>query len=78
MEARQRDGDATAGEPHPFRDFSNDPDLRICVVPPGHQQDAVVAADVDWQRHRHARKHYGIVQWNELESRHAIDVMPNS
>ena len=65
MEAGQRHGDATAGEPHPLGYLRDDPDLRVGVVLPGHQEHAIVAAYVDRQGNRHARKDHRVVQGND-------------
>ena len=42
-----------------------DADLGVGVVVPWNQEDAVVAANVDGQRDRHARKHHRVVQGND-------------
>ena len=47
------------------------PTLRVGVVAPRHQQHPVVAADVDRQRHRHARKHHRVIQGNDSQPVHS-------
>ena len=62
MQPRQRHREAAAGQPHALGHLGDDADLRVRIVVPGHEQHAIVAADVDRQRDRHAREDHRVVE----------------
>ena len=47
MEGHQRHGEPAAGQSHALGHFRDDPDVRVGVLLPRHQEHAIVAADVD-------------------------------
>jgi hypothetical protein len=71
MEPHQRYGEPAAGQPDALGHVSHDADLGVGVVVPGNEEDAVVGADVDGQRNRHARKHDCVVQGDDSKPVHS-------
>ena len=64
MEPRQQYRKPAAGEPHALGDFGNDADLRVRLVVPGNEKDAVVGADVHGECDRHPREHHRVLEGN--------------
>ena len=71
METHQRHREPAAREPHALGHVRDDPDSCVGLFVAGHQEHALVGADVDRQRHRHAREHHRIVQRNDSEPVHS-------
>ena len=65
MERHQRHREPPAGEPHALGHFRDNADARVRIVLPRDQEDAIVAAHIDLQRDRHARKRHHVVQGND-------------
>ena len=56
---------------HALGHFGDDADVRVGVVVPRHEQHAVVGADVDRQRDRHAREHHRVIEGNDSQPVHS-------
>jgi hypothetical protein len=65
VDGRHRNGKTAAGKPHALGHFGDHTHVRVRVVPPGHQEHTGIAAYIDWQGDRHARKHHHVIQWND-------------
>ena len=59
-------------------DLGDHADLGVVAAAPRDEQHARIAADVHRQRHRHAGEHHGIVEGDQFEGCHEIEVTPNS
>ena len=70
MEAVQRDGVAAAGQPHRVGHLGHGADLRVLAFVLGHEQHALLVADVDGQRHAHVGEDDDVVQRHEQELAH--------
>jgi len=62
--------DLPSPEGDPLRHFGHDADLREAAFPPRNEEDAGLPRDIDRERHRHARKDHGVVEWDQPEISH--------
>src|SRR4030095_13136854 len=75
MQTGQGYGETTSGEAHPIRYFSDNPDFRVCNVPPGNQEHPIVGAHVNRKRDRHARKRDRVVQRDDSQPVHSATIV---
>ena len=67
MQAVERDGTHAAGKADAVGDLGDGADVRVLVLVPRHEQDAVLVADVDRQGDGHAREHDGVLERDEQQ-----------
>ncbi len=67
VEAGERDGAGSAGQADAVGHLGHGADLRVLGLMPGHEQDAILVADVDRQRDGHAREHHGVLERDEQQ-----------
>ena len=70
VQAVQRHGGVAAGQPHPVGHLGDGADLRVLAVVLGHEQHALLVADVDRQRHVHVGEDDDVVERDEQELAH--------
>ena len=61
-----------------LRHLGDHADLGVAAAAPRDEQHARIAADVRRQRHRHAGEHHRVVEGNQFEGCHGIEVTPNT
>ena len=67
MQAADGDGGAAAGQADAVGHLGHGADLRVLRLVPRHEQHAVLVADVDRERHGHAREHDGVLEGDEQQ-----------
>jgi hypothetical protein len=67
VQAGQRDGPRAAGKADAVGDLGDGAHLRVLVVVPRYEQDALLVADVHRQRDGHAREHHGVLERDEQQ-----------
>ena len=68
VQAVQRDGATAAGKPDAIGDLGDGADLRVAVVVLGHEQHAVLVADVDGEGDVHVREDDEVFQRDEQQT----------
>ncbi len=70
VQALDRHGDGAAGQADAVGHPRDGADGRVLALVLGHEQDAVLVADVDRQRHVHVGEDDDVVQWDEQQLGH--------
>ena len=70
VQAVQRDGRAAAGQPDTIRHLGDGADLRVLALVLGHEEHALLVADVDRQRDAHVGEDDDVVERDEQELAH--------
>jgi hypothetical protein len=65
--ARERNGARAAGEAGHLGHLGHGADARVPALVHGHEQDALVVADVEAQGDGHVREDDVVVQWNQQQ-----------
>ena len=69
-EAFEGHGDSAAGQLHAVGDARDRADGRVLPVVLRHEQDTILVADVDGQRHVHVREDDDVFEWDEQQLAH--------
>ena len=72
VQAVQGHGVAAAGQPHLVGHLGHGADLRVLALVLGHEQHALLVADVDGQRHAHVGEDDDVVQRHEQQLAHGV------
>ena len=70
VQAFDRDGDGAAGQPDAVGHARDGADCRVLALVLRHEQDAILVADVDRQRHVHVREDDDVVERDEQQLGH--------
>jgi hypothetical protein len=62
VESLKGDRSCAAGQLDAFGDFGDRAHARELLLVPGHEQHALVLADVHGERERHAREDHGVIK----------------
>jgi hypothetical protein len=73
MQAGERHRPAAAGQAHAIGDLGDGADGRVLLLVLRHQQDTLLVAHVDGQRHVHVGEDHEVFQWDEQQLAHAIN-----
>jgi len=67
VETVQGHGGGSSGQPHAPRDLGNGSDARVLALVHRHEEDALVVADIDGQRHRHVRENDAVLERDQQQ-----------
>ena len=70
VQAGQGDGGGAAGQADAVGNLGHGADLRVLLLVPRHQENAILVAGVHRQRDGHAREHHGVLERDEQKVAH--------